>query len=98
MKTKKQAIRFFIGYTRDKRICSNCIGESFLSNLVEENGKRRKCSFCGITGKTISVEELADRTEAVFEKFYQRTFKSKVVACNDKNGDYSNELTNKGTK
>jgi hypothetical protein len=70
MKTKSKRYDSSSDTPGDERICSNCIGESFLSNLVAENGKRRKCSYCGSTGKTISVEELADRTGAVF---YQRT-------------------------
>ncbi len=73
MKTKSKRYNSSSDTLEDKRICSNCIGESFLSNLVEESGKRRKCSYCGSTGKTISVEELADRTEAVLQGFYQRT-------------------------
>jgi hypothetical protein len=77
---------------QDKRICNNCIGESFLSELVKKNGQRRKCSYCKVTGKTISVKELVDRTERVVEQFYQRTsedpdnYQSALLA--DKESDY----------
>ena len=76
----------------DKRICSDCVDESFLSGLVEKNGKRRKCSYCKVVSKTFSLKELADRTQAVLEQFYQRTsdnpdsYQSAMLA--DRESDY----------
>jgi hypothetical protein len=56
-----------------KRICADCVGESYLKAEVETHGKRRKCSYCGTTGRTFSVEEMADRVERAFEQHYIRT-------------------------
>lgn len=89
---KAQLIHLSVDKHPDNRICSNCIEESFLSDLVEEKGKRRKCSYCGNTTRTISVEELADRIQTVLEQFYQRTsdnpdsYQSARLA--DKESDY----------
>ncbi len=56
-----------------KRLCSDCIGEEYLSAEIMARGEARTCSYCGTPGRTISISELADRLEAVFERYFKRT-------------------------
>lgn len=56
-----------------KRICYECIGEKFLSLEIQKNGRVRKCSYCGVSNKTIVASDLADKIQQVFEQLYERT-------------------------
>ena len=58
---------------QDKRICIGCIGEPFLNAEVEKSGEEAECSYCDETDKTITIGELADWFEQVFEDHYQRS-------------------------
>ena len=55
------------------RICSGCIGEEFLKADVEQTGDSQECNYCGKTAKSISIEELAHRVEAVLDEHYYQT-------------------------
>lgn len=76
----------------NKWVCCNCIGESHLSSIVSKTGKRRSCSYCGKSRKTINIEGLADRVEKAFGQYYRRTsdqpdsFQSAMLA--DKDSDF----------
>ncbi len=54
-------------------ICSECVGDSFLSNEISQHGKRRECLYCGSKGPTYTLSEMADRIEEAFEHHYART-------------------------
>ena len=56
-----------------KTICSSCVGEEYLSDQIAAHGNRSQCSYCGETGRTYSVGELAERMETAFEHHYVRT-------------------------
>lgn len=57
-----------------KRVCSFCVGESYLSSRIEMEGESDDCSFCGETDiSCISLEDFADRIEEAFDKHYART-------------------------
>ena len=58
---------------KEKLICSDCIGESYLASLVDAEGEDGECSYCGCDGATITVEDLAGRIEAAFEAHFSRT-------------------------
>jgi RES domain-containing protein/HEPN superfamily RES-like protein len=55
------------------RLCSGCVGESFLKAEMQSQGTSAACSFCGKKGKTYSIEEVADRVEAALEEHYTQT-------------------------
>ena len=58
----------------DTKICANCVGESFLRSLIEQDGTIDECSYCGATEEVcISLDELADHIEGAFERHYERT-------------------------
>jgi RES domain len=56
-----------------KHICFACVGEEFLRAEIEKEGEPATCSYCGKNCNSLSMEELADRIEAVFEEHYRRT-------------------------
>lgn len=56
-----------------KRLCSACVGESFLQAEIDAHGEDAICSYCGSVGKTFSIEEMADRVETAFEHHFRRT-------------------------
>ncbi|WP_313316178.1 RES family NAD+ phosphorylase [Stutzerimonas nitrititolerans] len=56
-----------------KRICSDCIGEQYLSNDVAATGVVAKCDYCDQTEATWELEQLAARIETAFEDHYTRT-------------------------
>lgn len=56
-----------------KHVCADCIGDSYLSNLVEKEGEDGTCDYCGLEGKCITTEELADHVQGAFERHFTRT-------------------------
>ena len=78
---------------QDKRICIGCIGEPFLNAEVEKSGEEAECSYCDETDKTITIGELADWFEQVFEDHYQRSTSEmepwEYAAHNDSESNYS---------
>ncbi len=79
----------------EKRICSCCVAEAFLKNLIQKTGTETACSYCDEDdGKTISIEELADRIEKAFEAHYDRTsdqpdgFESAMLSDRESNYDW----------
>lgn len=56
-----------------KRICFECVGETFLKNEIATQGKRDKCSYCKETRKCYTIEDMTDRIEAAFEQHYVKT-------------------------
>ncbi|MDY0744772.1 RES family NAD+ phosphorylase [Paucibacter sp. R3-3] len=57
----------------DKLICSQCVGEAFLSNVIEQSGFKMTCSYCSERGPCWSIEGLAESIEKAFEDHYVRT-------------------------
>lgn len=54
-------------------ICSDCVGEAFLSNEIESSGHDGTCHYCGGVGKTFTLEQMADRVSTAFSQHYERT-------------------------
>ena len=57
----------------DKRICHSCIGEQYLAAEIKATGSVGACAYCGKTGSSLTVDELADRIETAFAEHYTRT-------------------------
>ncbi|MFX4226390.1 MAG: RES family NAD+ phosphorylase [Porticoccaceae bacterium] len=76
----------------NKYICHQCIGDEYLSNDVRTTGKKHKCGYCGSREPAISLDELADRTEAAFAEHMERTPTDmstyECLAHNDREGDF----------
>ncbi|CUJ30121.1 RES domain-containing protein [Cognatishimia activa] len=58
---------------RGKMICFECIGESYMSAVVEEEGEVDECSYCEEEQATITMEEFCDHIDGAFEQHYSRT-------------------------
>src|SRR5688572_3574405 len=58
---------------KEERLCHGCISESFLSEVALRSGKRRKCSYCGTSARSLSLTEVADRVAKALAQHYRRT-------------------------
>ena len=58
---------------RERRICSNCVGEAYLCNEINNIGEQGDCHYCGESGNCFSIEDMAERIETAFEQHYYRT-------------------------
>lgn len=56
-----------------KHICFECVGDAYLSEEIEQNGKINQCSYCHTTAESYSIEKLAERIETAFDHHYYRT-------------------------
>jgi hypothetical protein len=56
-----------------RRICADCVGESYLHKQIKQQGIEAECCYCEETGVTISMDELADFVELAFDQHYRRT-------------------------
>ena len=63
-----------------RRICSGCVGETYLAQEVEAGGTAGS-SYCGQANACISVEDLADRIGTAFEDHYVRTSRISRIHC-----------------
>lgn len=72
-----------------KHVCHHCVSETYLSNEIEKNGLRKKCSYCPKAGKAYSLKLLSEKVQDVFSRFYQRTpteptdIQSAMIAAED---------------
>lgn len=55
------------------RICSDCVGESYLSSEIQSQGNHGRCSYCDEEGYCYTIEKMADRIEEVFSQHYRQT-------------------------
>jgi len=55
------------------RLCSNCVGEAFLSTEIERQGKETTCSYCVELGATYSIGQVADAVAIAFRDHYDLT-------------------------
>jgi hypothetical protein len=57
----------------DNRICSGCVGERYLKQLIRTDGTQELCSYCNDENLTLSIQEVADLVEHAFDDHYQQT-------------------------
>lgn len=55
---------------RRRSICSDCIGENFLSNEIRNVGDNSRCGYCNKQQKTVCLEEVAERVKSAIEEHY----------------------------
>ena len=60
-----------------KRICSSCIGDSYLRKVIEYNERKPECSYCHEPGSTIEIEALAHRVDQALRVHYYHTKRMK---------------------
>lgn len=62
------------GRTESKKVCSQCVGEQFLSARIRRDGMIATCSYCSNHEEpAFSIGEMADCVALVFEQHYVRT-------------------------
>jgi len=57
----------------NNNICHRCVGEKYLKSQVRREGKRCKCSYCGKTFKSVTLEWLAEAIHEAIEKHFYLT-------------------------
>ncbi|WP_316214824.1 RES domain-containing protein [Bradyrhizobium sp. SZCCHNR2035] len=74
-------------------VCHACVGESFLSNAIQQRGEQHACSYCHTTREAISIEAFADEIEGAFARHYRRTSTEpsdyEYMLLRDKEGSYN---------
>ena len=53
-----------------KKLCHRCVGETYLRDEIQRDGKRRKCSYCDRTAKSHLIGKMTERVETAFEQHY----------------------------
>jgi hypothetical protein len=66
-------MRDYIDQLKEKRICSECVSEPYLQSQIEELGAEAECDYCNQTGRTFTIEDMANRVEVAFQQHYERT-------------------------
>jgi hypothetical protein len=57
----------------ERRLCSSCVREQFLRSEIEREGEIAGCFYCEEEGKTISIEQMANRVEQAFKRHFELT-------------------------
>lgn len=57
----------------ERRLCSDCVGEEFLSAKIVTHGEHATCFYCDQAGKTFSIDDMADEIETAFEEHFYQT-------------------------
>lgn len=57
----------------DRNICHHCVGDAYLSALIERDGEVAACSYCNDEEPCIPIEDLAAHIDGAFERHYYRT-------------------------
>lgn len=59
----------------EKFICHGCVGDSYISNEIKENGStEERCSYCHGRKKTLPLSELVEPMHRVFKLFYRTRY------------------------
>ena len=59
--------------TVNKKICCRCVREASLQREISDRGTQSHCSYCGHRACACDLEELADRIDIAFARYYRRT-------------------------
>lgn len=58
----------------EKRVCAGCVGDPHLKTIIESEGQPFACDYCRREAvRTFEMQELGDRVDAVFSRFYRCT-------------------------
>ena len=57
----------------NKKLCFDCVGETFLKDEMQTAGKVAKCSYCGARLRSYTIGAMAERIADVFNEHYTRT-------------------------
>ncbi len=54
-------------------ICSDCVGDDYLSKKIEAEGQQGTCHYCSGEGQCFTLEQMADIVATAFSQHYERT-------------------------
>lgn len=80
-----------------KKLCHRCIGDTYLSEVVDREGFLGTCSYCGRDASACTIEEIAERVEVAFQQHYRRTadqptgYQSAMLADSEFDYDWERE-------
>ncbi len=57
----------------ERTVCTDCIGEDYLVDLITRSGTLAVCHYCSSNGPSISIEELSGHVERAVEQHFVRT-------------------------
>lgn len=74
-------------------ICRNCVGETYLREVIAREGAMQTCHYCeGDEDPCIGIADLADHIQGAFERHYTRTSDQpdmyESMMLSDKESDY----------
>jgi len=58
---------------QDAYVCSDCIGDKILKEIVPSEGEPEQCTFCGTNANCLTLENLANQVHEVIEKNFYLT-------------------------
>lgn len=67
------AINVDIVKLKAKRLCHRCVGEAYLREELRRKGSGGKCSYCGCSARSYTMEEISERIKTAFEQHFDRT-------------------------
>lgn len=59
--------------TKERRICSECVGDAFLAGEIKRRGVEDTCFYCESRGSTVTIDQMANEIETAFEQHFYRT-------------------------
>jgi hypothetical protein len=82
---------------KTKHLCFQCTTEVYLRDVIQTQGKRAKCDYCGGTPGCYTLDDLADSVGQAFAEHYERTaeqpdgYQSMMLADPESNYDWERE-------
>lgn len=58
---------------RENNLCCNCVKESYLSDLIKNNGQWERCSYCDEKHHTFKLERVAELVDDAMKHHYYKT-------------------------
>ncbi|EJC80179.1 RES domain-containing protein [Rhizobium leguminosarum bv. trifolii WSM2297] len=56
-----------------KLLCTDCVGEPFLSAEIARDGLVLTCDYCGEEGPTFNIGAISDRVDGAFQRHFSRS-------------------------
>lgn len=80
-----------------KLLCFDCVGDTYLREEIQQNGRPARCSFCERVEPTYTIGDLAERVDQAFEQHYERTpdqpnsWQERLLADRESNYDWERD-------
>lgn len=51
-------------------LCHECVDDDYFKQIIKDEGRRRKCSFCETVHKCLDLDEVTEKVDVVFRENY----------------------------